>query len=286
MGLQDRVRTILGRANLAPSRRPPFIVRRYAYRDGAKMRQALGPELGASTTWTATDGPLPTGELAAIFEATEGVTKWAHYLPIYEAALAPYRDRPIRLLEIGVARGGSLQMWRRYLHQDTVIVGIDIDPACRRFDDSAARIHVRIGSQADASFLRGVANEFGPFDVILDDGSHMTSHMVESFRHLFLSALAPGGVYIVEDIHSNYWTAQRDSALSFVDFTKWLIDAMHAHYQDATWEPAFRVGDSRRRSSFSVPVATTIVEKVEFYDSIAVVHRANGQREVPRSIYR
>ena len=168
----------------------------------------------------------------------------------------------------------------------TVIVGIDIDPGCSRFEDPAQNIHVRIGDQADASFLRGVASEFGPFDVILDDGSHMTSHQVESFRHLFASALAPGGVYIVEDIHSNYWTAQRDSALSFVDFTKWLIDAMHAHYQDASGEPEFRVDDPRRRSQFSVPVATVLVEKVEFYDSIAVVHRSASRREVPRSIFR
>jgi hypothetical protein len=277
---------LLAAANLAPSRRPPFLVRRFPYRDGEKMRRALGDELAAETVWTATDGPLPPGELASIFESTAELTKWAHYLPVYESTLAPFRSRPIRMLEIGVARGGSLQMWRRFLHPNSVITGIDIDPACRRFDAPARNTHVRIGGQQDVSFLRGVVSELGPFDVILDDGSHMTSHMVESFRYLFANALAPGGVYVVDDVHSNYWTTHRDSPLTFVEFTKWLIDAMHAHYQQAEWEPDFRTDDKRRRREFSVPLATVLVEKVEFYDSIAVVHRADGRRELPRSIYR
>jgi hypothetical protein len=122
--------------------------------------------------------------------------------------------------------------------------------------------------------------------VILDDGGHMTSHMVHTFQHLFPNGLASAGVYIVEDIHSNYWRGFRDSPMSFVDFTKWLIDAMHAHYQTAdNLELDFRMGDSRRLTEFRVPLATTLVEKVEFYDSIAVIHRAKDRREVPISVY-
>jgi hypothetical protein len=222
----------------------------------------------------------------SLFESTANLTKWAHYLGIYEKALQPFRDRPVRMLEIGVARGGSLQMWRRYLHPESVIAGIDIDPNCRGFDDPQHGIHVRIGGQQDLAFLQEVVRELGPFDVILDDGSHMTSHMVESFRYLFPNALADGGVYIVEDIHSNYWTAQRDSRMSFVDFTKWLIDAMHAHYQAAGGEPDFRVGHPQRRRNFTVPVATVLVDHIEFYDSIAVIYRAHGYRKLPRSLYR
>jgi predicted O-methyltransferase YrrM len=227
---------------------------------------------------------VPAGELAKIFAGTNNIQKWLHYLPVYESALAPFRSRPVRMLEIGVARGGSLQMWRRYLHPESVIVGIDVDPACRRFDDPSRRLHVHIGGQQDCSFLQRVAGEYGPFDVILDDGSHMTSHMVETFRYLFPNALVDGGIYIVEDIHSNYWKMQRDSAMSFVDFTKWLIDAMHAHYQVTDSELDFRIDDPHRRTDVIVPAATTLLEKIEWHDSIVVVHRA--RRELPRSVYR
>jgi Methyltransferase domain len=250
------------------------------------MLEALGPELSAEVSWAASDVPAPDGEMASIFAATQNVFKWLHYLPVYESALSAFRSRPIRMIEIGVWQGGSLQLWRRYLHPESVIVGIDIDPTARRFDDPSQRVHVRIGGQQDISFLQSVVSELGPFDVILDDGSHMTSHMVQTFRHLFPNGLASGGVYIVEDIHTNYWKAYRDNPMSFVDFTKWLIDAMHAHYQVTGTELTFRASDSHRLTELSVPLATTLIEKVEFYDSIALIHRANGRREVPCSVHR
>ena len=42
------------------------------------------------------------------------VHKWHHYLPIYERYFAPWRSKPVRFLELGVSKGGSLSMWRRY----------------------------------------------------------------------------------------------------------------------------------------------------------------------------
>ncbi|OBI13360.1 SAM-dependent methyltransferase [Mycobacterium sp. E2497] len=250
------------------------------------MLKALGPELSGPVNWSVSETPAAGGELASIFATSENILKWRHYLPIYESALAPFKSRPIRMMEIGVFRGGSLQLWRRYLHPESVIVGVDIDPAARQFDDPPQRIHVRIGGQQDESFLRSVVSEFGPFDVILDDGSHMASHMVQTFRHLFADGLASGGIYIVEDIHANYWTEFRDDRMSFVEFTKWLIDAMHAHYQVADGYLNFHEGDPHRLTEISVPLATTLIEKVEFYDSIALIHRAKGRRVLPSSVGR
>lgn len=248
------------------------------------MLEVLGPELSAEVSWAASDLPAPDGEMASIFASTQNIQKWMHYLPVYESALSAFRSRPMRMMEIGVLQGGSLQMWRRYLHPESVIVGIDIDPTTQRFDDPSQRLHVRIGGQQDVSFLESVVSEFGPFDVILDDGSHMTSHMVQTFRHLFPNGLASGGVYIVEDIHANYWKPYRDSPMSFVDFTKWLIDAMHAHYQVTNRYQNFLEGDPERLTELSVPLATTLIEKIELYDSLALIHRAKGRREMPRTV--
>ncbi len=250
------------------------------------MLEALGPELAREVTWQAAEKPSLTGDLAEIFNQTPNVHKWAHYFPIYESALANFRSRPIRMLEIGVARGGSLQMWRRYLHPESTIVGIDIDTSTRQFDDPTRQVHVRIGSQADTRFLQTVIDEFGPFDVILDDGSHMNSHIAQTFRYLFPHGLAPAGIYIVEDIHANYWRVYRDDPMSFTDLTKWIIDSMHAHYLSATSELRFRTGDPARASEHQVPLATTLIDKVEAHDSITVIHRAKGTREVPATIFR
>lgn len=250
------------------------------------MLRALGAELSAEVKWAVNDLPDPEGDLASIFFSTDHILKWLHYLPIYESTLSAFRLRPARMMEIGVFKGGSLRMWRRFLHPESVIVGIDIDPVAKEFDDPSQSVHVRIGGQQDESFLKRVVDEFGPFDVILDDGSHMASHMMQSFRHLFVNGLASGGIYIVEDIHANFWTEFRDTPMTFVDFTKWLIEAMHAHYQVADGYLNFQVGDLSRLTEIPVPLVTTLIEKIEFYDSIAVIHRANGRRDVPRSIAR
>ena len=79
----------------------------------------------------------------------------------------------MRILEIGVLRGASLRLWKSYFHHsNTSLIGVDIAPECARFDAPSDGIHVRIGSQADSEFLARVVDEFGPFDLIIDDGSH------------------------------------------------------------------------------------------------------------------
>ena len=72
--------------------------------------------------------------------------KWEHYLPIYEVVFSRSTalGQPIRLLEIGVQNGGSLQVWSKYLPEGSTIVGIDIDPACVRLpmEATAARSNI------------------------------------------------------------------------------------------------------------------------------------------------
>jgi hypothetical protein len=253
---------------------------RYPYRGRGRMLRALGPNLASMTTWSAVDTELQ-GEMAHVFNHTPRVHKFAHYLPIYESVVD--RTRPIRMLEIGDFYGDSLQMWQEYLHPDSLIVSIDINSKLLKIADSVG-IHVRFGGEQGVSFLREVAAEFGPFDVILDDGSHTSSHMVDSFRCLFANVSSDSGVYMVEDVDCDYWKSYRDSRVSFIDLVRALIDAMHGHYQVTTSETNFRVGHPDRVREVSVPAITPILGSIEIYDSIVVVRRAT--RDLARSIYR
>lgn len=126
------------------------------------------------------------------------------YTPVYFDLLKHLRERPLRMLEIGVGgyghpgRGGeSLATWRDFF-PDAFIVGVDIQPKTL---DLGARVRILQGSQVDAGFLAEAVGEYGPFDVILDDGSHMNAHVVETFGILF-PTLRPGGIYIVEDVQT------------------------------------------------------------------------------------
>jgi hypothetical protein len=125
-----------------------------------------------------------------------------NYLRHYAELLSPWRDDPISVLEIGVFNGASLATWRDYFLRGTII-GLDIDPTAVQYDDGS-RVHVRIGSQADPEFLAAVAAEYGPFQAILDDGSHNGDDQKISFEALYPSLL-PGGLYIVEDLHTSYF---------------------------------------------------------------------------------
>jgi hypothetical protein len=44
----------------------------------------------------------------------------------------------------------------------------------------------------------------GPFDVIIDDGSHVPAHMISTLFEMWPS-VKPGGTYIIEGLETNYW---------------------------------------------------------------------------------
>jgi Methyltransferase domain len=211
----------------------------------------------------------PDNELYRIFAADTDVHKWHHYFDIYTRHFDPYRARPIRMLEIGVFRGGSLRMWKEFFHPDSVIVGIDIDRNCRQYEIAEQKIHVRIGSQADPDFLAAVNDEFGPFDIILDDGSHKTYHQLVSFASLFRDALKDDGCYLVEDMHTNYWTSHVDTAESFMDLSKRMVDVLHEPYLGRK-EIHFRHEHPGAVRSLDVSYLCANLSSIAFHDSIVV----------------
>jgi hypothetical protein len=170
--------------------------------------------------------------------------KWVHYLPFYDRVFASFRGYPIRMLEIGVSKGGSLDVWRSYFGPEATIFGIDVDPAC------AGRVsppnQVRIGSQADPAFLRRVVREMGGLEVVLDDGSHVASDQRASFQTLW-PLLSPGGLYQIEDLHTAYWPGYEGGLGrpgTAIELVKDLIDDMHAwhHGQPTKVVPRGEVG--------------------------------------------
>lgn len=172
------------------------------------------------------------GDLLRIFSQNEGevVHKWHHYIPLYDRYFAKFRGKPVKFLEIGVSKGGSLKMWRQYFGPEAKLYGIDIDPACARFDGQAGQ--VRIGSQDDTAFLASVVAEMGGVDVVLDDGSHVMAHVRATLAALF-PVLSTGGVYMIEDLHTAFWKKWGGgygvAANVFADLGL-IIDDMHIPY--------------------------------------------------------
>ena len=172
-------------------------------------------------------------ELAEIYSANKKylIHKWHHYFHIYENYFSKFRSKSnLRLLEIGVSKGGSLQLWRKYFGEEATIFGIDVDPDCRKYNGLSGQ--VRIGSQDDNLFLKSVVEEMGGVDIIIDDGSHIMSHINASLDFLF-PYLSNGGIYLVEDLHTCYWATFEGgyrSRKSFFETIMVLIDDMHRWY--------------------------------------------------------
>lgn len=122
------------------------------------------------------------------------------YLKIYDFYFRYYQDRPMSILEIGVKRGASLYTWKDYFKQGK-IYGIDNNNNCLK--DYGDRIRVEIGQQQDEVFLEALCRECGPFDIVIDDGSHINELTIKSFKYLW-PHIQPGGYYVIEDLRNSY----------------------------------------------------------------------------------
>ncbi|NQE71080.1 Mycinamicin VI 2''-O-methyltransferase [Nocardia gamkensis] len=208
-----------------------------------------------------------------------GSDKWGGhwYTQHYERHFAPLRDSRVRILELGIGGytapdvgGASLRMWKQYFRRGLVF-GLDY------FDKSGIaepRLQPLRGDQGDAAFLDELGRSLGPFDIIIDDGSHISGDVIASFRALF-AHLRPGGLYVVEDTQTSYWsgwggssTATDDPATS-IGYLKTLVDALH--HQE------FEKESGRATGAFDDWIGA-----LHFYHNIVVVEkRRNAEQSAP-----
>lgn len=155
----------------------------------------------------------PEVTLLDMFESHTGrqVDKWRHYFDIYEKHFARFRGTAPRVLEIGVDHGGSLQLWKRYFGHRALIVGADIDPRCKAYEE--AGVQVEIGDQADAGFWLELWDHYTGFDIVIDDGSHQTEHQLKSFASLWPHTRS---VYLIEDCHRVYPPVNSEGGIKYI----------------------------------------------------------------------
>ncbi len=205
--------------------------------------------------------------LRDIFDRHEGrlIHKVDHYFPIYERHFERFRGTAPTILEIGVAQGGSVEMWHAYFGRGTTTVGLDIEPRSATLARPGRRSHVVIGDQGDPDVLRRIAAEHGPFDIILDDGSHRAEHQLILLDTLW-DELTEDGVLLVEDLHTDYWPNYGGGHLrpgTFIERIKPLLDDINAF--------------NSREDSFQPTRWTSTLTGIHVYDSVVVLERGKHQ---------
>lgn len=184
----------------------------------------------------------------AFLAKLHGTDKLAHgYIPRYHTLLRHLRRRRFNLLEIGIGGyegytvgGESLRMWKAYFPY-AQIHGLDI---ADRSAVKESRITPWLGSQVDAELLRRIDSHAGGFEVIIDDGSHRSEHIIRSFQILF-PLLKQGGVYFVEDVQTSYWpeyggkaAAHDSSDQTTMGFFKNLADRLNVEEYKFDYPPS------------------------------------------------
>jgi demethylmacrocin O-methyltransferase len=212
---------------------------------------------------------LPLATLAQISGTDKA--RGHNYIPAYERFFSKYRNRRITLLEIGVGGadagdgGFSLNLWETYFRRGT-IVGIDIFDKTKL---SRGRVHVHQCSQVDRDGLEKIAREYGGFDLVIDDGSHINEHQIRTFNILF-PLMKSRGIYVVEDTQTSYWPAYGGGAVgtaehraSAMSFFEGLISGLN----HAEFLPGAAAHATRFRSS---------IEAIYFEHNMAIVVKGDN----------
>lgn len=142
---------------------------------------------------------------ASVFTRT--YAKPHDYARHYDKLFAPFRDQPVKLLEIGVGGGEGIRMWAEYFKNLSArIYGVDIVSNTNEWDTPGKHGFYTFaqGDQTEPEFWKRFVTEHGgDWDIIVDDGLHSNIAVIATFNALW-PYVKPGGFYAVEDLNVAY----------------------------------------------------------------------------------
>jgi len=227
----------------------------------------------AAAFWSESQPYKQQPELAAMLQGdllhqSSFIQKPPHLLEFYRWLLSSMAV-PRSILEIGVKGGGSTALWKA-LFPSATVVGMDIKlrPSLTAEPSADGVVYLK-GDQTDVARLREIAAAHGPFDLVIDDGSHVNEHQETTIRAL-LPTVRPGGFYVVEDIHASVKASDaRDVSFGtdiWADFTLAVLQKLRR----APFQP------ERQGAKLATDLAPRIDELIVARQVLAIRARARG----------
>ncbi len=203
--------------------------------------------------------------------------KWSLYISEYERLFAEFQKLPVRLLEIGIQNGGSLEIWAEYFDDLKNAVGCEINPASNKLKYDNPNIKLVIGDANHDETEHNILDLCKSYEIIIDDGSHLSGDIVASFTRYF-PYLENNGLYIVEDLHCSYWEdfdGGLFEPLSSMEFFKLLTDIInHEHWKvDKKRVDLLISFKEQYKHSIDEEVLQTI-HSIEFVNSMCIIRKA------------
>lgn len=205
------------------------------------------------------------------------------YLDEYNRLFDAYRELPVRLLEIGIQNGGSLEVWLEFFPNAEKLVGCDNDPVCAQLTYENPKISV-VAADANIEQTEKLILEVSPrFDIIIDDGSHLSGDIIRSFARYF-PHLGDGGLYVAEDLHCSYWQQfegglfHPDSSISFFKRLTDIVNHEHWGVDKTRCELLSRFNSAYNATLDEVSLAS--IHSIEFVNSMCVIRKAQPDANV------
>jgi hypothetical protein len=163
-----------------------------------------------------------TGTFDLFQQSQKNSGKHKKYFEVYDKIFERFRNKKITFVEVGVLNGGSLEIWKKYFHEDSRIIGIDLNPECKKFEEKGVEIF--IGDQSSEIFWDNFFKKVGKVDILLDDGGHTNLQQIITIIKSTKN-INNDGIIVTEDTHSSYMSKfGNPSRYSFINFAKKLID--------------------------------------------------------------
>ena len=201
-------------------------------------------------------------DLIKIGKEYPSTKNWTGFLEIYSNYFKDYKDKPINILEIGVDKGDSLKIWRKYFTKAN-ICGIDITNINFKIEG----VEILKADQSNTKSLKEICDKYKNFDIIIDDGGHFCKQIIVSLNFLF-DYLSNNGLYIVEDLQTSYFPrfggsrynlAKKDTSMNYL---KSIADSINYEHFD---KPFYR------KSKFD-----GLVKFIHFYQNIAIIKKGES----------
>ena len=190
--------------------------------------------------------------------------KFDTYFDVYERHFDKFVNKNPIVVEVGICRGGSAEMWKKYFGEGATIIGIDIDPNAFKIEHQTPGCIQVYGNQADPEFWKKFFEDYPEVDIFIDDGGHHQSQQITTLYAAW-PHIKNNGVFLCEDTHTSYWDSYgggfcRES--SFIEYCKRLTDTVNLdHFKDT-------------QDQVNLFEHYTNLNSIHYYDSIVVLEKS------------
>lgn len=198
--------------------------------------------------------------------------KWQHYFDIYDRHFSPFIGKTPNVLEIGVDKGGSLELWHNFF-ENSMLYAIDNNAETKNIK-FPFRVDIEIGDQDDEMFLKHYVSSRPDFDIIIDDGGHYMQQQLMSLIYLF-PKLREGGIYVIEDVHTSYskgYGGGFRNPNTFVEHCKSLVELLNVEFITDVNPP-----DDLAKLFFDL-------NSITFYNSVIVLEKKTRPKILPANV--